>query len=190
MLKTKPYLMPDEYLAFEREAEYKSEYFAGQTFAMAGASRRHNLIVGNMVSELSFQLKGRTCEVYSNDMRVKISATGLYTYPDIAVVCEDIRFEDNHEDTLLNPTVIIEVLSQSTQGYDRGEKFAHYRSLESLCEYLLIAQKIYLVEHYIRQPDNKWLLSETRHLQDRIELPSVSCTLALADIYDKVKTDV
>ena len=129
---------PEEYLALERQAQYKSEYYAGEIFAMAGASRWHNLIVTNVLRELSLQLKGRPCTTYPSAMRVKISPTGLYTYPDVTVVCGAARFEDTQQDTLLNPTLIVEVLSESTEAYDRGGKFAHYRKLNSLLEYVLI----------------------------------------------------
>jgi len=188
-IKHKPYISPQEYLAIERRAEYKSEYFDGEMFAMAGASRWHNLIVTNLVGEFRRQLKGRQSNVYANDMRVKVNLTGLYTYPDIIVVCGEERFEDDELDTLLNPTVIIEVLSKTTAGYDKGEEFTHYRALESLQEYLLVAQKEYHIEHYVRQPDNQWLLSDIRHAHNTVQLPSISCSLALSEVYDKVEFD-
>ncbi len=141
-VQLRPFLSPQEYLALERQAETKSEYYAGEVFAMAGASRRHVKIMVNTVVSLAAQLKERSCEVFTSDMRVKVSATGLYTYPDVAVVCGKPRFDDDQEDILLNPTVIIEVLSKSTEAYDRGEKFALYRALESMTDYLLIAQDI------------------------------------------------
>jgi len=181
------YVSPQEYLASERQADYKSEYFNGEIFAMSGAGRRHNLIAGNVLAELHTQLKKRLCTIYPSDMRLKVSATGLYTYPDVTIVCAEAQFDDSQQDTLLNPTVIVEVLSKSTEAYDRGEKFAHYRKLSSLAEYILIAQDKYHVEHYIRQPDNQWLLSEIDSLDDTLQLPSISCHLALTDIYDKVK---
>lgn len=184
--RTKRLFSPEEYLAIEREAEYKSEYLAGEIYAMVGASRQHNRIVTNCVGELRQQLKGRPCWVYSNDLRVKVNPTGLYTYPDVVVTCGGERFEDAQQDTLLNPLVIIEVLSKSTESYDRGEKFEHYRKLDSLMEYLLIAQDKQHLEHYIRQPDSQWLLSETSNLEDRVHLPSIECELALAEVYDKV----
>src|SRR5919198_4874617 len=121
-----PDYTPEEYLALERAARHKSEYVNGRIYALAGASRAHNLIVVNVSAELRAQLRGRPCETYASDMRVKVSQTGLYTYPDVVVVCGEPRFEDAQVDTLLNPTVIIEVLSESTESYDRGEKFAHY----------------------------------------------------------------
>lgn len=180
---------PEEYLALERKAEYKSEYLDGEIFAMTGASRKHNLVVGNVYAAIHAQLRKRLCEVYPSDMRVKVSPTGLYTYPDIAVVCGEPAFDDEQKDTLLNPTVIIEVLSKSTEGYDRGAKFEHYRRLESLAEYVVIAQEKHHVEHYTRQPDNQWLLSETNDPQDTLTLTSIDCTLALADVYEKVEID-
>jgi Uma2 family endonuclease len=187
--QTKVYYTPEEYLALERQAEYKSEYFNGEIFAMTGASRRHNLVAANILASLHGQLRKRPCEVYSSDMRVKVSPTGLYTYPDVVVVCGEPSFDDQQKDTLLNPTVLVEVLSKSTASYDRGEKFEHYRKLDSLAEYLVVAQNKYHAEHYIRQPDNRWLLSETDDGQQTIHLSAIECDLALADIYDKVEVD-
>ena len=180
-------LTPEEYLTIERKAEFKSEYLNGETFAMAGASREHVLITGNVGGELRSQLKDRDCEVYSSDMRVRVSATGLYTYPDVAVVCGEPQFEDKHEDTLLNPKVLVEVLSKSTEGYDRGKKFEHCRSLTSLAEYVLIDQEKPHVEHFLRQTDQQWLLSETNDTNAVIYLPSIQSQLPLAEIYRKVQ---
>jgi Uma2 family endonuclease len=180
-------LTPEEYLAIERKAEYKSEYFNGEMFAMAGASERHVLIVTNVVAELRGQLRQRPCTVYSTDLRVRVSPTALYTYPAVVVVCEQPQFADDQRDTLLNPTLIVEVLSESTKDYDRGEKFEQCRSLASLNEYVLIAQDKYHVEHFVRQPDNRWLLSETNWLEDTIHLSSIDCDLALIEVYDKVE---
>ena len=177
---------PETYLALERQAEYKSEYMDGQIMAMAGASRMHNLIAGNLYREVSQQLRGRPCEAYISDMRVKVSPTGLYTYPDVVVVCGDIRFEDDHHDTLLNPTVIVEVLSASTEAYDRGDKFAHYRRLEALQDYLLVSQDKVRVEHYVRQ-GVLWVLSEASMLDETVHLASIGCEVALRDIYEKVQ---
>ena len=179
-------ITPEEYLARERKALEKSEYRNGQIHAMPGASRAHNLITVNIPSELHFQLRERTCEVYSNDMRVKVSAAGLYTYPDVVVVCDELRFEDNQFDILLNPTVLIEVLSPSTAAYDRGEKFASYQKLDSLCEYVLISQNRVRVEHYLRQED-AWNLTEFHSLTDVLQLVSIDCELSLQAIYAKVR---
>jgi Uma2 family endonuclease len=178
---------PEEYLALERKAEYKSEYFAGEIFAMSGASERHNLIVANVVAALHTQFRNRPCKVYPGDMRVKVNTTGLYTYPDVVALCGEAQFDDEQRDTLLNPTVIVEVLSPSTEAYDRGDKFGHYRKLASLAEYVLISQEKSHIEHYLRQPDNQWLLSEASDLQDVMQLPSIGCVLLLAEVYDKVE---
>ena len=185
----KRYITPTQYLAIERQADFKSEYFNGEMFAMTGASRRHNLIVGNTHGELRQQLKERACEAYMNDMRVKVSPTGLYTYPDVAVVCDDPEFEDAEVDTLLNPNVIIEVLSDSTEAYDRGRKFEQYRQLDSLREYILIAQDRVHVEHFVRDSDDRWILTESADLDDELTLPSIQCSLQVRDIYDKVAFD-
>lgn len=179
-------LSPAEYLALERRAEHKSEYLDGEVFAMTGASRRHNLVCTNIAASLHSQLKRRPYEVYSSDMRVKVSPTGLYTYPDVVVVCGEPRFEDAEVDTLLNPAVIVEVLSESTKNYDRGEKFEHYRALPSLAEYLLVAQDKCHVEHFVRQAGHRWLLAETGDLADFVDLDAIGCRLALQDIYDRV----
>lgn len=186
-LQPKPHLTPEDYLAIERSAEFKSEYFDGEMFAMSGASEAHNLIVVNTVRELSNQLKKRPCKLFANDMRVKVSPTGLYTYPDMIVVCGKAQFDDSHFDTLLNPTLIVEVSSNSTEAYDRGRKFEHYRSLESLTEYVLIAQDRPHTESYRRQPDQQWLFTESRGLESTLKLCSIDCDLALAEIYDKVE---
>ncbi len=182
----KQYLTPKEYLARERRAEYKSEYYRGEMSAMSGASREHNLIAGNVSREAGNQLRDRPCEVYQSDMRVKVHPTGLYTYPDVAVVCDEPQFEDAEVDTLLNPTVLFEVLSESTQDYDRGKKFEHYRKLESLREYIVVAQDKFHVEQFTRQPDNRWVLWETEDPEAVVRLPSIGCELALRDIYAKV----
>ena len=180
---------PEEYLALERQAEQRSEYYAGEIFAMSGASRRHSLIAGNIFAALHGQLRGRPCEVHMNDMRVKVSPTGLYTYPDVVALCGEPRFDDVQRDTLLNPNVIIEVLSPSTEAYDRGNKAAQYRQLPSLAEHLLVSQEHMHVEQYIRQADGQWLFSEVSGKDARIHLPSIKAVLVLAEIYDNVALD-
>ena len=179
-------LTPEQYLALERKAKTKSEFYNGEMFAMSGASRWHNLIAGNVLTEINLQLRERRCTVYPSDMRVKVSPAGLYTYPDVTVVCGEAQLEDQHFDTLLNPTLIVEVLSKTTAAYDQGEKFEQYRKLASLQEYLLIAQDKYHLTRYSRQPDSQWLLLETYSEADTVTLRSIECHLALADVYAKV----
>ena len=186
-IQEKELLTPEAYLALEREASHKSEYFAGEMFAMSGASRRHNLISLNFGAELRAQLRHQPCEVYTSDMRVKVSPTGLYTYPDVVVVCGEPAFEDAMGDTLLNPTVLVEVLSQSTEDYDRGRKLEHYRSLPSLQEYLLVSQERAHIVHYVRHSDVSWLLSDTSGLESSISLQAIGCEVALSEIYAKVR---
>jgi Uma2 family endonuclease len=184
--QTKTLLTPEEYLAIERKAEVRSEYYAGEMFAMSGASREHNLIVTNLTRRIDEQLDDKPCELYLNAMRVRIPATGLYTYPDVVVVCGAPRFEDDHVDNLLNPIVIIEVLSPSTEAYDRGRKFEHYQQIPSLVEYLLIAQEPCRAEQFVRQGTAQWLYSEAHQLEDVLKLNSISCALALKDIYARL----
>ncbi len=179
-------LTSGEYLDLERKAEIRSEYIAGRMFAMSGASRRHNLIAGNFHRELSSQMRGRSCEAYISDMRVKVSPTGMYTYPDIAAVCGEALFEDAEIDTLVNPMVIVEVLSESTEAYDRGEKFAHYRRLETLREYVLVAQDKIRIEHYRREGE-EWILSEVSAPDATLHLGSIDCHVEIAAIYEKVE---
>jgi Uma2 family endonuclease len=181
------WLTEQEYLAIERAADVRSEFFAGEMFAMAGASLEHNLITANVTRELGTQLKRRPCRVVSTDMRVKVSATGLYTYPDVAVICDEPQLEDARQDTLLNPTLIVEVLSPTTEAYDRGDKFAQYRRLESLREYVLIAQDRQRIERYVRQAEGQeWLLTEISDPEGCVPLTAIGCELALAEVYDKV----
>lgn len=181
-----PYISPQEYLRLERQSEHKSEYVNGQIFAMTGASRKHNLITTNISSSLHTQLKGRPCEVYAIDMRVKVRATGLYTYPDVAVACGEPEFEDDFVDTLLNPTLLVEVLSPSTERYDRIAKSSYYRTIESLAEHLLVAQDEIRVEQYSKQPNGEWSLFEYVTLDSTAQLHSINCTLVLSEVYDRI----
>lgn len=185
----KIYLTPAEYLAFERQGDGKHEYFRGEIFAMSGASQQHVTIFMNTSHLLVGQLKGRSCRTFGADMRVKVSPTGLYTYPDLIVVCGRPRFEDQQLDTLLNPTVIVEILSKSTEAYDRGEKFAQYRTLDMLTDYLLISQDKPRVERFTRQADGGWLLTESAGLDAVMPIGSIQCQLPLADVYDRVEFD-
>ena len=182
----KTHLTQEEYLALERQAEIRSEYLDGDMVAMSGGSREHNLIVGNIVGELRTQLKNRPCEVYPSDMRVKVTATGLYTYPDVTVVCGDPEFEDQRRDTSLNPLLVFEVLSTSTESYDRGAKFAHYRKVHSLIEYVLVSQRECAIEQYVRQANGPWLRSESRSLSGTLVMPSLQCSIRLDEIYARI----
>lgn len=183
----KPLLTPQEYLARERKAEFKSEFYRGELFAMAGASWEHTLIKDNTCHEARKQLDDGPCRVLTSDLRVLVDKTGLYTYPDIIVVCDEPQFEDKMFDTLLNPRVLMEVMSDSTKGYDRGDKFVHYRKVPSLQEYVLIAQDEPLVERHVRQPNGDWLMTEFRGLEQTLALTSVPVKIALADIYRGVE---
>jgi Uma2 family endonuclease len=176
----------DEYLARERTSNQKSEYYAGEIYGLAGGTEQHNLISGNVYASFHAQLRRRQCTVYPSDMRVYIQQTGLYTYPDVSVTCGPAQFQDPHRDTLLNPTVIVEVLSPSTENYDRGKKFQNYRTLDSLQEYIVIAQDSHHIEHYVRQPNNQWLLEEFDELDAVLSIAAIDCTLAIQDVYEKV----
>lgn len=177
---------PEEYLAIERKAEFRSEYFGGEVVAMAGNSLEHIAIVTNLVVELGTRFRGTPCRVLATEMRVQIQETGAYVYPDIITVCGEPRLTDSRFDTLLNPQVIFEVLSPSTEAHDRGLKWAHYRRLESLREYVLVCQDRPLIERYIRNEDGDWVLKESRGLDATLEIVSASCIIPLATIYDGV----
>jgi Uma2 family endonuclease len=181
----------EQYLAVERAAETKSEFFDGEMYAMSGATRPHILITGNIFGELYAQLKGGPCEVYNNDMRVSVRdpSSYSYTYPDLVAVCGEPRFRDDTFDTLLNPALIVEVLSPSTEAFDRGGKFARYRRLDSLKEYVLVSQDRALVERFQRRGE-QWLLTEYRGLDAELELESIGCAIRLKDIYARIDLPV
>jgi Uma2 family endonuclease len=178
-------MTPEEYLAFERASDQKHEYADGEVFAMSGGTREHSLIGQNTARELGNVLLDRPCEVHGSDMRIKIVATKRYFYPDVSVICGKPRFEDDTRDTVLNPRVVVEVLSDSTERYDRGEKFAHYRTVDSLLDYVLLSQTEPLVEHYRRQPDGAWVY---RALGPgaRLVLASLDCEIPVDRLYLKV----
>jgi len=177
----------EDWLAGERAAmESRSEYLAGEVFAMTGASEPHNAVVMNIGSELRTQMKGRPCHVYANDMKVRIRSADAGCYPDLVALCGERGYADGRRDVLLNPTLIVEVLSDSTEAYDRGAKFGLYREIQSLQEYLLVSQHQVQVEHYSRGQDNAWTLRDYRALTDTIALTSLGCSLSLAEVYDKV----
>ena len=182
-------LTPEEYLRIERAAEWKSEYIDGEMFAMAGASPRHVLIATNIAGELRSQLRERPCTVYTADLRVATDKRRHYTYPDVVVACELPQFVDEHQDTITNPTLIAEVLSESTEKYDRGAKFERYRAVATLAEYLLVSQERVHVELYTRQPDGGWILREWNDPGAEIDLASLQCRLKVAEVYAKVTFD-
>ena len=187
-IAARTYLTPEEYIATERKATLKSEYLSGEIVAMSGASNEHNLITMNTANGLYNQVTDRGCRVYASDMRVGIGEGASYFYPDIAVTCDRPRFEDDAFDTLINPQVVIEVLSDSTANYDRGAKFRRYRQLESLQEYVLISQNQVHVEHYLRQ-GKQWVLSEFSAPENVLPLASIEAELSLNQIYRFVELE-
>jgi Uma2 family endonuclease len=183
------YVSPEEYLAFEREAEYKSEYVDGVIYAMTGASLNHIQIVSNITHALSGQLNARPCRVLSNEMKVRMPDSRKFFYPDLTVLCDKPQFHDERTDIILNPLLIIEVLSKSTEAFDRGAKFQAYQGLDSLREYLLVAQDKPVVEQYVRQPDGSWMYRVVIGLESSLLLPSAECTLGLSEVYHQVEWD-
>lgn len=180
-------LSPREYLERERLADYKSEYYDGEVFAMSGGTRNHSLIATNVSTSLNLALRGSGCLVFNSDLRVHIPEAGLYTYPDVSVVCGEERFLDDEQDTLVNPVLVVEVLSPSTERYDRGQKFAFYRALGSLREYVLVAQDRPSVEVFRKNDEGRWELYEAQG--GAVALASVGCTLRLEDLYAGVSFD-
>lgn len=182
----KPYLTPEEYLHQERKAEFRSEYYRGETFAMAGASANHNLIVLNAGATLREQLRKKPCRVYPSDLKLRIEATGLYTYPDLSVVCGEPQLESDAGDVLLNPVVIVEVLSESTEAYDRGKKFEHYRTIPTLRHYVLISQDRHSIDCFSLLDDGVWILKDCQGLEGKVTLDAIGGELAAFEVYDKV----
>lgn len=176
----------EEYFRLEETSEIRHEYFHGAAYAMTGASIAHNILIHNISGQLYLLLRGKSCRAYTTDLRLKIETTILYTYPDVQVICGLPQFADGRNDTVTNPSVIIEVLSPSTEAYDRGKKFQHYRTIETLQEYLLISQDAVRVERYVRQTTHEWLLQEFTELDQAVSLDAIGCSLMLADIYEAV----
>jgi Uma2 family endonuclease len=179
-------ISPEQYLDQERQAETRSEYYDGEIIAMSGGSREHSLIAANLIRELGLQLLEKPCEVHTSDLKVQAAASA-YAYPDVTVVCGPPEFLDTEGDVLLNPTVIVEVLSPTTEAWDRGGKFDYYRERQSLQEYVLVAQDRPQVERFMRQSDEQWLLAVIKGLDAEFSLPSIGCELALARVYHRVK---
>jgi len=179
-------LTEQEYLEIERAAEFRSEFFQGEMFAMAGGTPMHSLIAANTIGELRAALERGPCLVFESNLRVKVESSGLYTYPDLSVACEAPRFADENEDTLVNPIVLVEVLSESSEGYDRGRKFEMYRRIPSLREYILVSQWEPRIESFVRQGDGTWLLQEAVGPESSLTITSLGVTLSLARVYAKV----
>ncbi len=185
-LQKKNAMSREAYLAMERASETRNEYLDGEIFAMTGASRAHNQIASNIVRALGNQLIDAPCTVFSSDMKVRIAEINKYAYPDIVAVCEDEQYEDEYGDVLLNPRVIIEILSHSTEAYDRGDKFAHYQLLDSFSEYLLAAQYACRVEKFNRRDDGTWIYAAFESMSRTVTLDAIGCSLPLAEVYRKV----
>jgi Uma2 family endonuclease len=181
------YYSPEEYLALEETAEYRSEYYRGEIFAMAGGSANHNRIAGNIYLSLRETLEGKPGEALITDMRLHVKKNSLYTYPDVMVVCSRIEYVKGRTDTLTNPVVIIEVLSDSTQAYDRGAKFELYRAIESLQDYVLVDQARVHVEYFHKLEDGRWLLAEFNELEAVLRLEAVNVELPLSRVYQRVE---
>jgi Uma2 family endonuclease len=179
-------MSPAEYLEIERRAEWKSEYFQGQMFEMPHVNRWHALIVTNLIGELGQRLKTGPCGVYASNLRLRVAAIDFYTYPDVMVICGDAQIDGDQDDIVLNPTLIVEVLSESSQDYDRGRKFQRYRELPSLMEYVTVAQNAPRIEQWSRQPEGPWLLAESKGMDASIQLTFIDCALPLAEIYHKI----
>jgi Uma2 family endonuclease len=183
----KCFFTPEEYLELELKADYKSQYVAGEIFAMAGAQPWHVRVTNNVAAMLYNRFRGRPCEAYSSDMRVRVQAGDLYTYPDVSALCGEPQFEtQTNPHSLLNPQIIFEVLSPSTESFDRGDKFMRYRRLESLTDYVLVASERMRVEHHVRQPSGVWTYEEYDQPTHRLILASVGCELPLTEIYERV----
>ena len=185
----KTFVTPEEYLDLERKAEFKSEYHDGKIFAMAGGSSRHDDIVAQSSLLIGQHLRGKKCKWYTANMKVLVDVSGLYTYPDLSVVCGEPRFADSHQDTLTNPTLLVEVFSPSTEDYDRGRKAAMYRKMPSLQELLFIAQDSYGVELSQRGPEENWSVVQAVGLEASIHLASIGYTLRLSELYKRVREE-
>jgi Uma2 family endonuclease len=181
------YITPEEYLAMEEAAAYKSEYYRGEIFAMAGASKNHNRINFDLGTSINLALKGTNCEVFANDMKLWIKAENIFTYPDLMIICGKAEFYEGRDDALLNPVVIFEILSDSTKIHDRVEKFDFYRSIPTFQEYILIDQYRIHVEQMYLETRNKWILSEYNEITDVLKLAKVKVQIPLQEIYRRVE---
>ena len=180
------YVTEEDYLAFEQDSETKHEYVAGEIFAMTGVSREHSLINHNVARVLGNQLVDRPCEIHQSDIRLRVQSIGAYRYPDIAIVCGEPEFIPPRPESLLNPTLLIEILSESTASVDRGEKLAEYRRIPTLQEYLLISQDAPRIERYLKQDAHNWLYTELTGLDQQLALPSIDCVLHFSDVFHRI----
>ncbi len=185
-LKPQQFFTLEEYFALEEQAEHRSEFYRGEIFAMAGGSVNHNHIAGNVYSSLRNALVGKSCRTFMSDMRLLVAKHGLYTYPDVMVICGGIDFAPKRKDTVTNPVVLFEVLSPSTEGYDRGKKFEFYRTLTSLKEYVLVDQERVHIEHYRLMDNRQWVLTALDDAAERVALDSIGVELPLAGLYEQV----
>ena len=183
--KRVPVFTAAEYLRIERAATYRSEFYRGEMFAMAGGSPKHSRIKTNVLTELNNRLKGQPCVPYDSDLRIRCR-TGLYTYPDASVICGELEFDDEHKDTVLNPTLIVEVLSKTTEAYDRGKKFNHYRTIPALREYVLVSQDEPMLQRFLRNEDGTWTLTAVSGMDQVLALKSMEVELPLAEVFDRV----
>jgi len=181
------YYTPEEYLALEDRAAYKSEYINGEIFAMAGGTLPHHKIAGNVHTHFNNEFETKDCEVYNSDLKVLVKPNGAFLYPDVTVLCGEPQFYKDRQDIISNPILLVEVLSPSSRNYDRGEKFALYRNISTLQDYLVIDQTSVHVEHYHKLEDNRWVITIYYHMESVIDLPSIDVTLPLSKIYRKVK---
>jgi Uma2 family endonuclease len=181
-----PLITPEEYLEAERRAEYRSEYLDGQVYAMAGASPVHVRIMLNLARRLDEQLEDGPCQVFAVDLKVRVATAGPYFYPDLVVVCGKPQAQEQHDDVILNAKVVIEILSPSTESFDRGKKFQAYSRHEFLSEYVLVAQDHIQIDHYVRQPNGHWDFTSTSDADGVIEFPTVGASVKVADIYSRV----
>jgi Uma2 family endonuclease len=184
--QTIPHFTPEQYIEIERAADFRSEYFDGRMFAMSGGTYVHARLITSLTGEIYQALRNRPCSVTSSELRVRTAEQGLFTYPDIAVVCGEPKFADDQKDTLLNPVLIAEVLSRSTEAADRGFKFREYRKIESLREYVLVSQAAPLLEVFVRAPEGDWILREFAGLDAVCHLNSIDCTIAVAEVYRNI----
>ncbi len=179
----------EEYYDLEEKEVYKSEFYDGEIFAMAGGSPEHSLIAANLLGELRQRLKGKTCTPYDSNLRIKIPTTGLVTYPDASIFCKKLEFDpkDKRQQTAINPTIVFEVLSKSTESYDRGKKAENYRQLDSLNAYVLVSQTSPHIEIYERHGDGFWFLTEAKGLDQELAIKCLGLKLPLAEVYDRMK---